>query len=317
MGGGGKQHTVKQQTVVTNPSNALGPRITSYTRTPSDAEIVTNVSQVKFDVVTNRQAATVKYAIDGSVKFTDTPSSTASSFNWQLNGSPKVPDGTYLVTATAIDSQGLTGASRSLTVKLNRDSPAQPTGVVGGWNAARDIVELEWRPNDESDIVAYRVYRSVGGGPASLVCETGPTTTDCIDLAPPPGPTINYVVVAVDKDAGGANREGSSLRGQGCRALDGQAEPALRGGGDTDRCEPGTARLGGRDPASPSYSGDSIRFYRIYRDGTALERPPRPHRQRDRGGIPGHRRGGSHEYWVTTVDENYSESVLVGPVSAP
>ncbi len=71
------------------------------------------------------------------------------------------------------------------------------------------------------------------------------------------------------------------------------------------------------DPASPSYSGDSIRFYRIYRDGTALSD------RLDRTGsetevvFQDTDAGGSHEYWVTTVDDNYSESVLVGPVSAP
>jgi prepilin-type N-terminal cleavage/methylation domain-containing protein len=311
----GRAREIKQQGVITNPSNSSGPRITSFTRSPSNAAITTNAPKIDFSVVTSRQAAAIKYTVDGTVEFTDSPSGLTSSWSWTLTGgSVHVPDGTYLVSATAYDSEGVSGATRSLTVKLNRDAPNAPTGVVGGWNASRDVTELEWRQNDESDIVGYRVYRSVNGSGATLVCNNGPANTYCIDNSPPSGEdNFDYVIVALDLDGSGNLREGSPSTVKNVTPSDDRPNPP--GSLQAIRINPSHVQLDwtAPDPTSPAYSGDGIRFFRIYRDGTAIAD------RLDRTGLGTELTyadtdaSGPHSYWVTAVDDNYSESVLLGP----
>jgi prepilin-type N-terminal cleavage/methylation domain-containing protein len=312
----GRARQVKQQGVVTNPSNSSGPRITSFTRSPADAVIETNAPSIGFNVATSRQAAAIKYAVDGTAKFTDAPSGLTSSWSWALNGSSgHVPDGTYLVSATAYDSQGASGATRSLTIKLNRDAPGAPGGVVGGWNASRGVTELEWQQNDESDIVGYRVYRSVNGSGATLVCNNGASNTYCIDDSPPAGKNdFDYVIVALDLDGSGSLREGSpSTVKNVARSNTGPNPP---GSLQAIRIDSSHVQLDwtAPGPASPSYPGDGIRFFRIYRDGILIAN------RFDRTGLgteltyPDTDASGPHIYWVTAVDENYSESTLLGPV---
>jgi hypothetical protein len=71
-------------------------------------------------------------------------------------------------------------------------------------------------------------------------------------------------------------------------------------------------------PAIPPYSGDEVIFYRVYRDGTTLnDRIARTSQDsltsyRDSGAA-----AGGHQYYVTAVDENFSESAPLGPVGLP
>ena len=68
--------------------------------------------------------------------------------------------------------------------------------------------------------------------------------------------------------------------------------------------------------ATPPYSGSDIIFYRVYRDGKAIgNRVARTGQDsltsyRDIGAL-----AGGHVYWVTAVDENFSESDPLGPVA--
>jgi hypothetical protein len=70
--------------------------------------------------------------------------------------------------------------------------------------------------------------------------------------------------------------------------------------------------------AVPPYSGSDVSFYRVYRDGTLIgKRVARTGQEsltsyRDVGAA-----SGSHTYYVSTVDENFSESQPLGPVSLP
>jgi len=69
---------------------------------------------------------------------------------------------------------------------------------------------------------------------------------------------------------------------------------------------------------TPPYSGSDIIFYRVYRDGTAIgNRIARTsldsmttYRDNDAA-------ADNHQYYVTAVDENFSESAPLGPVAAP
>ena len=51
-------------------------------------------------------------------------------------------DGTYLISAQAYDSFGVSGAPRSLSITLNRYAPGMPTGFEAGRNGS--VVDLQW-----------------------------------------------------------------------------------------------------------------------------------------------------------------------------
>jgi prepilin-type N-terminal cleavage/methylation domain-containing protein len=317
----GRMSSSRQATIVSNPSDNDGPQITALTRDPSSEEITTAVTSVVFTATTATLAAAVRYTVDGSVVATPTPSGTSSTFAWDI-GAPETGavDGTYVVGATALDSAGLTGATRSLSVKLNRLAPLAPTGLEGGWNATRDGVDLDWRQNNESDIVGYRVYRHVGAGPASVVCSTVATVTDCHDAshAEPLAASYDYYVVALDEvDSAGSKREGLPSATLNVVPTDNRPNPPAT---LTAALVDGVNQLDWSTPAptDPAYTGDGIRFFRIYRGGTALGD------RFDRTGLGGDSSytdtaivGGSLQYWVTSVDDNYSESEPVGPVTLP
>ena len=71
-------------------------------------------------------------------------------------------------------------------------------------------------------------------------------------------------------------------------------------------------------PEDPD-AGDSVSFFRIYRDGTALG--DRYERYFDGNGSPSvtwtdtGTGGTPHSYWVTAVDQQYRESPFAGPVT--
>ena len=71
-------------------------------------------------------------------------------------------------------------------------------------------------------------------------------------------------------------------------------------------------------PVLPPYTGSDVIFYRVYSDGTLIgDRVARTGQEsltayRDSGEA-----AGGHEYYVTAVDENFSESKPLGPVSLP
>jgi len=235
-----------------------------------------------------------------------------------------VADGTYVISVTAFDDEGTPGPTRSRTLRLNRLVPSAPRDVFGGWNprtgfALKDIVEIQWARNLEPDVTGYRVYREVGDADV-LVCDftLQPTKTECQDLNPPSGGPLEYYVVAYDKDPfTGAPRAGDESAHLFPNRADTQPSqpPLLNASVDGD-----TVVLDWDDspPASPDYPGSTVIFYRVYRGGTALgNRIGRTSQDsltayRDIGAA-----GGGHLYWVSAVDENFSESAPLGPVSAP
>ena len=85
-------------------------------------------------------------------------------FDWDLGTefsttTPWVRDGSYTISAQAFDSRGVPGEAKIVTVHVNRHAPAAVSGLVGGYNATRDVVDMRWDRYDERDLQGYRVER--------------------------------------------------------------------------------------------------------------------------------------------------------------
>lgn len=311
----------RQATIVTNPSSNLGPDVLSLVRSPDDPVVVDDISSIAFTATTSMPAEAVRFLVDGVITGVDTPGANDhdAAFSWDIGAGSGVVDGTYVISATALNSAGLTGPSRSLTVRLNRYPPAQVTGLIGGWNATRGGVELEWNLNEESDIAGYRVYQRTGPDSWTLVSQTGPEVAEYFhDLSAPFEASYEYRVVAVDKPS----EDGQEREGTPSAPL--VIAPSLTApnppGTVTAQQVSGSYQLDWTAPAAPAvpYAGDEILFFRIYRDTSSVDdRFDRTGLGTELSFLDTTVNGETRQYWVTSVDENYSESVPVGPVTLP
>jgi prepilin-type N-terminal cleavage/methylation domain-containing protein len=322
---GNTTKSIKQAGLVNNEASSAGPAVEIKSQTPSETTITSSaVNRIKFVVEADTDAVAIRFSVDGVLK--STASSSTATFDWDIDsGGVHVPDGTYVVSVTALDKDGVPGPTRSRTIRLNRDIPSSPQDVFGGFNPrigfpdAHDIVEIIWARNTEPDVTGYRVYREEGATDF-LVCDyaTQPTQTECRDMNPPADPTIEYYVVALDEDpfTGGQRKGDESARLTAFRASTQPNQPASL-----------TATADGDDvvltwpdapPVLPPYTGSDVIFYRVYRDGTFIgDREIRTGQEsltafRDSGAV-----GAGYEYYVSAVDENFSESKPLGPVSVP
>jgi len=300
-----RDHHVRQVVVVNNPGSAGGPAVQELALAPPASTLITSdLAAAGLTATTSSPATSVVFSVDGAMAATANGSATNWTFSWGIS---QLVDGTHLVTAQAFDESGLSGATRSVTVTLNRFVPTAPTGVAGGRNGS--VVEFEWLPNPERDIVGYRVFRVVPGGPDVAVCSLTRATT-CQDTNPPSGP-VSYYVVAVDLDPGGVHRDGpgsAPITVTTANSAPEMTSPLTATHSD------GVTTLQWTAATDPD--GDDIAFYRIYRDGTAFaDRYDRTGTGTELSFADGHTDGTEHEYWVAAVDGQLAESPLVGPVT--
>jgi prepilin-type N-terminal cleavage/methylation domain-containing protein len=321
---GGVTRDIKQVGIVNNEASSAGPSVEFTNQSPAGEEITTPAPDINFTVQAEDGTAVIRFAVDGVLL--DSATTSPTTFKWRIDsGGTHIPDGTYIVSVTAFDAEGTPGPTKSRTIRLNRDAPAAPEDVFGGWNSrwgnATDLVELQWSRNTEPDVTGYRVYRKLASGDQVVPgCDqpTVPNFTDCIDHNPPAGATIGYYVVALDQDPStGAPREGGkSITLTATRATTKPNQAATLSAVEDN----GSVVLVWDDaPAfTPPYTGSPVIFYRVYRDGTTLgKRWARTGQEalttfRDLNAA-----AGNHQYYVTSVDENYSESDPLGPVAIP
>jgi hypothetical protein len=136
--------------------------------------------------------------------------------------------------------------------------------------------------------------------------------TACQDTSPPSG-TPSYYVVADDLDPSGDNRDGTAS--EPITVTTSNQAPntppeltATRSDGVT------TLTWTAASPADPD--GDSVAFYRVYRDGTAFaDRYDRTGSGAELSYIDSHTDDTQHQYWVVAVDGQLAESNPVGPVT--
>ena len=307
---------VLQSTTIPNPGQAAAPSVTGLTTTAP--AMITSGTSVPFTATTNYPPAAMTWFVDGTPQGAATGSGTAWSFTWSLGdlGSGSAPadgavlDGSYLVSAKGLDQYGSSGATRAQTIVVNRRAPYAPTNFEGGRNGS--VVDFEWSANKERDIEGYRVYRQPSSGSAILVCPLQ-SDTSCQDPSPPSDPSLNYFVVAVDKDALGNLREGDHSTTQTVTNTNNPPSPpsglaASTSGGNT-------VLVWTASPGDPD-AGDSVDFYRIYRDGTSYTaRYDRTQTGAQLTFTDTHTSGVQHTYWITAVDTQLAESTVVGPVT--
>ena len=301
----GGERQLRQAALVN--STYRGPAI----RTLNTPGTVTSGTDVNFDVALTTTASSVKWFVDGHLHGDASGSGTAWSWIWDLGAatcptpSGAVQDGTYFVSAAGYDRNGSTGGPKAVSVNVNRCAPSAPTGVVGGRNWGG--VEISWEPNPESDVVGYEVFRD-----GDLVCSTASAAdTSCRDNGTTGAGSHVYTVVAYDTGATGrrAGEESAELTvlpdcgSSPCNTAPNAPEATKSGD---------TITIVAPSPEDAD-SGDSISFYRIYRTSGAT--PPTGAEARydsiDNSAASvawTDAQPGGYRYWITAVDEHYSES---------
>lgn len=290
---------ITQTTQIVNPGGGLGPRITKFLDPNGGAQIGNNSGTGPTEVQLNAEstiASTVRWAVDdgrsSGVANMTSPGGKLWDWVWNIgtvgSGTPGVDwvlDGSYAANAQPFDYRGVPGELRVASVLLNRRKPLAPALVGAGRSdpasgSGSRVVELDWLPNAERDVIGYRVYRIDPTGrtricPAPTVTSGDQVTKrfNCVDTTPPSfseRPTIQYEIVAVDRPVLGDLTSGTS---------EGDPVPISVGaiGVQLERptnlvatSESGRPKLSWTPPPVPA--GERILFYRIYRDGARYTR---------------------------------------------
>jgi Tfp pilus assembly protein PilV len=324
----GTQRTaVKQAAVINNPGSQFAPSVRTLTPTvPALASPYTvttpATTSITFTARVTPRASYVDWFVDNIKQVGGATRGTVDdwTFNWPIPSS--VVDGLYLIGAQGFSSSDQSGTEKAISIVLNRFRPARPATFRGGRNGALGL-EFEWSPSPDRDVVGYRVYRVVGTAPATtdtLVCSTAttdplPTSCRAADVAG----DRNYYVVAIAPACCGVappTREESVRPTQAqtllvtanVRPNPPQSLTAVR----TNNGVSEVVTLTWQAPAAPAggEASDTIQYYRIYRDGTAIA-----NRYGEAGAAAltfadSGAGTADHHYWVTTVDTHLAESTF-------
>jgi hypothetical protein len=211
------------------------------------------------------------------------------------------------------------GPPVSIPVTLVRNAPAAVKELKGGFNTvifggtSKRVVELQWHANEERNVIGYRVYRPSKGGGKELACPesaaTLSTATTCTDFQPPEPSAGNptYTVTALYRNAKNEVTEGTpatiTIAGNPLPSPPNSPRNLLL----THNAE-GAPVLTWEAPSG----GEPVIFYRIYR--SSKEYGSRWDTSSETKYVDPESTG-SHEYWVTAVDANLTESAPLGPVT--
>jgi type II secretory pathway pseudopilin PulG len=298
--------------------NASGLHLeTPIVTTPLQPVITPKVAAttLTFAVSAPPGAVAMRWSLEGTSQ-TPAPvlqSGTTWTFSWAIPY-PAVSDGTYEVSAQAIDATGVDGPLVSIPVRLIRGVPTAVTGLKGGFNEVyaggvkKRVVEMQWRANTERNVIGYRIRNSK----KELVCPTTEailsTALSCIQFEnlPPLASPGTYSAAALYRDENEVVQEGTP----GTLALVGGPPPAPNPPREVFKLEKtveGSVLLKWEKPVE---SGEPVIFYRIYRgstDYTSRYEVSTSASLTDADAIT------EHCYWVTAVDANLTESTFLGP----
>jgi Tfp pilus assembly protein PilV len=311
-----------QSTTIPNPGLSAAPAVLSLT--PTSTTVFPNINSVSFTATMSFAPATVLWYVDGTATGTSNGSLTTWPITWNLGSvtpgatSPnqgEVLDGTYLVSAKGFDAYGQAGSAKYSTVTINRRMPYPPTNVRAGRNGSKGYIE--WSANAERDVEGYHVFRV--GSPDTEVCNglvTG--LTRCKDNGMPPG-AQSYYVQAQDHDTAGNVRYGDKSAVYTVPASDTPPTQVVGPCAGATICSAKSnantvlSWIASSDPDP----GDSIQYYRIYRDGTdyvnnLYDRTSTGsnlnYTDTNTGGDP-------HTYYVVAVDQYNTESPMSAGVT--
>lgn len=324
--GSGARYALQAATLP-NPGLSASPGVATIT--PERTNVLeAGIETLNIGVTTTRPAATVGISIDGS------PLGSAAvvgsdpkvwNYPWRLGAlaSPiatatdpadgEVLDGTYVVSARALDAYGSAGTTRAATVTINRRIPYPVKRFRAGRRGGNSgDIDFEWVLNRERDIVGYRVFRDVPNTDVDEQACALTRRTACF-LANPPEQNSEYYAVAYDRNSAGGEQVGS--RSPNFLVTKTNTVPAAVTALEALSVSGGNTKLNWAASAGDPDAGDSVDHYRIYRDGVAYaNRYDRTstgavleYLDTDAGGTP-------HDYWVAAVDQSLGESTLFGPV---
>jgi prepilin-type N-terminal cleavage/methylation domain-containing protein len=287
---------------------------------PDGQATITSGTSATYTATTDVPAGRVEWTIDGSPIVAGTGSTVSGSgqsfsLTWWL-GAPgadapatgEVLDGVHTVALQAFGVKSTTpGQPRALTVTVNRRQPYAVRGLSAGRVATGVLVE--WAASPEGDVIGYRVLRrSASGGPTTTVCALT-TATTCRDAAPPATDT-EYWAVALDRNAGGAERLGD-VPAERPVVRASNAAPAPVSNLAAARTASGIKLTWTASPGDPD-PGDRVTRYRIYRDGTtADDRLAETLDETTTQFVDEGAGSRTRTYWVTAVDTQLGESTAV------
>ncbi len=314
--------TVKQVSTLTAAGQAIGliakelqlvPPPTPFEGSGVTAPVITtSVTQLTFSVSFPEGTTAVDWSLEGATQkeITGLSKATSTTFSWTISG---VSDGTYQVSAQAVNSTGVIGPPISIPVRLIRGAPKEPSGIKGGFKKVNkegvptEVVELQWKANSERDVIGYRVRNPSG----KAVCPepkpeepegTLSTATSCIDFKPSEG---SYKVAALYRIANEKVEE--SAPGEIMIKRPESAAPNPPTGLGATKNPDGTVTLTWTAP-----SGAAPSFYRIYRGSTNYtsrysETTETTFKDTDATE--------AHKYWVTAVSSELVESTFSNEAS--
>ncbi|MEA2133658.1 MAG: hypothetical protein QOC68_1567 [Solirubrobacteraceae bacterium] len=313
--------TAVESGIVNNPGSATGPAVrTLFVDSVAAPYEITDpaATSLLMKLTTSSKPATVNWSLDGTTQTTTPTAVDATQLLWQFSWPTPatLDDGPYLVSAEAFNQYGVSGPGRTETVTLNRFVPRKPIRFAGGRSGTLlPIVEMEWAANTERDIIGYEVQRVDDGAVICAFASQGLATT-CTDQTPLNTTTSSYRVRAYDKaPVTGAARAGVwsdplvvVLANQAPFAPTIVSSSASGGVVFIKWKRP--------TPVEDLDPGDSIAFYRVYRDGVLVaDRYDRYYDSTATVDWQDKTLGGTaHTYWVTAVDQHFGESPMVGPV---
>ena len=301
-----------QSTTLPNPGLSAAPAIT--TLSPASRTMTQGDQLINFNITLNTPPATVAWYVDGTGKGQGTGSGLNWAFQWDLGvvnyGGPsptvgEILDVTYVVSAKGIDQFGQAGTAKASTVIVNRRAPYPPTNPHAGRND--NDAYLDWGANAERDVEGYRVYRTQPGSD-QLVCNLV-RITRCRENGMPAG-AQQYFVVAVDRDTAGNLRDGDHSTIVTIPATNAAPTPPP----SVIAAKSGLNTILSWTAATDPDAGDSIQFYRIYRDGTDWidNYYGRTSSSSSLSFTDTATDGDVHTYWVVAVDQNFTESRPLG-----
>lgn len=341
-----------QTALISNPTGGLGPRVTCFgygfgaspCTSPAPNPTVTTGNTISFKATTTF-AASVHWETDEGTEADATGSNSTWAFDWNIGSVPGgwpstagsfdcggtapnwVLDGTYLVSVQGFNDLGIPGQQRSGNVTINRSLPARPCDLAGGYNDPggpgvdkTPVIDLQWSANKARDVKGYRVYRGAIAA-SNQVC---PANGSGVPLAPggivsglscfvtPSATTENYFLVSVDCTATDQSCEGPPQSATVSIANDVANNPPGSPTGLTGTASGAAITLSWTAATDPD--GDPIQYYRIYRGtgGTAYtDRYATADCCSFQDNAPS---GAATQYFVSTVDSKFAESVPVGPV---